>query len=166
MPTPPTPLKDLTPQVTPRKLAISATRRSTRGNSNNTSTDDIVPDGDDQGRKSEAAAETTETATDAVTEATTATTVVDTPQKQQSTPQEKIIVDTIRGTRDPESEVPIALNSPLYAMLRINRGLRRSFLNGLLNLFDDMQVRLWSFNSVCSKSCDFDVYRFVVICIP
>ncbi|CAH8872943.1 unnamed protein product [Trichobilharzia szidati] len=45
----------------------------------------------------------------------------------------------IRGTRDPFSEVPTALNSNLYSMLRNNKSQRRSLLNGLISLFDDSQ---------------------------
>ncbi|CAH8574922.1 unnamed protein product [Schistosoma turkestanicum] len=50
----------------------------------------------------------------------------------------------IRGTRDPFSEVPSALNSHLYSMLRNNKSQRRSLLNGLISLFDDSQVRTHS----------------------
>ncbi|VDK23311.1 unnamed protein product [Taenia asiatica] len=45
----------------------------------------------------------------------------------------------IRGARDVDSDVPNALNSQLYSMLRVNRTSRRAFLNGLINLFDEMQ---------------------------
>ncbi|CAH8674533.1 unnamed protein product [Schistosoma rodhaini] len=45
----------------------------------------------------------------------------------------------IRGTRDPFSEVPSAMNSHLYSMLRNNKSQRRSLLNGLISLFDDSQ---------------------------
>lgn len=46
----------------------------------------------------------------------------------------------IRGTWDPHCEVPNALNSHLYSMLRANRSQRRSLLNGLISTFDDSQV--------------------------
>ncbi|VDM33859.1 unnamed protein product [Hydatigera taeniaeformis] len=45
----------------------------------------------------------------------------------------------IRGARDVDSDVPNALNSQLYSMLRVNRTSRRAFLSGLVNLFDEMQ---------------------------
>ncbi|KAK4474435.1 hypothetical protein MN116_001591 [Schistosoma mekongi] len=45
----------------------------------------------------------------------------------------------VRGTRDPFSEIPSALNSHLYSMLRNNKSQRRSLLNGLISLFDDSQ---------------------------
>ncbi|CDI96881.1 nipped b protein [Echinococcus multilocularis] len=45
----------------------------------------------------------------------------------------------IRGARDVDSDVPSALNSQLYSMLRVNRTSRRAFLNGLINLFDELQ---------------------------
>lgn len=51
----------------------------------------------------------------------------------------------IRGTRDPFSEVPSAMNSHLYSMLRNNKSQRRSLLNGLISLFDDSQVRTYLF---------------------
>ncbi|KAG5443974.1 Nipped-B-like protein B [Clonorchis sinensis] len=48
--------------------------------------------------------------------------------------------ECIRGTRDPLSDIPTALNSNLYSMLRGNRGQRRSLLSGLISLFDDSQA--------------------------
>ncbi|VDP88161.1 unnamed protein product [Echinostoma caproni] len=50
------------------------------------------------------------------------------------------LFETIRGTRDPLSDIPAALNSNLYAMLRGNRGQRRSLLSGLIALFDESQT--------------------------
>ncbi|KAA3682054.1 cohesin loading factor subunit SCC2, partial [Paragonimus westermani] len=47
--------------------------------------------------------------------------------------------ECIRGTRDPLTDIPNALNSNLYSMLRGNRGQRRSLLSGLIALFDDSQ---------------------------
>uniref|UniRef100_A0A5K3F1J8 Nipped-B protein n=1 Tax=Mesocestoides corti TaxID=53468 RepID=A0A5K3F1J8_MESCO len=49
------------------------------------------------------------------------------------------VADAIRGARDVDSDVPNALNSQLYSMLRTNRTFRRAFLNGLINLFDELQ---------------------------
>ncbi|TNN05143.1 Nipped-B-like protein [Schistosoma japonicum] len=40
----------------------------------------------------------------------------------------------VRGTRDPFSEIPSALNSHLYLLLRNNKSQRRSLLNGLISL--------------------------------
>ncbi|THD18350.1 Cohesin loading factor subunit SCC2 [Fasciola hepatica] len=50
------------------------------------------------------------------------------------------LFETIRGTRDPLSDIPGALNSNLYSMLRGNRGQRRSLLSGLIALFDESQT--------------------------
>ncbi|KAK4467489.1 hypothetical protein MN116_008977 [Schistosoma mekongi] len=58
----------------------------------------------------------------------------------QSTPT--VLEDSygaVRGTRDPFSEIPSALNSHLYLLLRNNKSQRRSLLNGLISLFDDSQ---------------------------
>ncbi|KAL5105362.1 Nipped-B protein [Taenia crassiceps] len=51
------------------------------------------------------------------------------------------LANPIRGARDVDSDVPNALNSQLYSMLRANRTSRRAFLNGLINLFDDIQLQ-------------------------
>lgn len=48
--------------------------------------------------------------------------------------------NAIRGARDVDSDIPNSLNSQLYSMLRGNINSRRAFLNGMVNLFDEMQV--------------------------
>lgn len=63
---------------------------------------------------------------------------------------------SIRGTRDPFNEVPTALNSNLYTMLRNNKSQRRSLLNGLISLFDDSQVRV----------CNIYIYMTILSSFP
>lgn len=65
------------------------------------------------------------------------------------------LANPIRGARDVDSDVPNALNSQLYSMLRANRTSRRAFLNGLINLFDEMQVSY----EVDRKSCFILVFK-------
>lgn len=50
--------------------------------------------------------------------------------------------NAIRGAKEVDSDIPNALNSQLYSMLRANITSRRAFLKGMINLFDEMQVRL------------------------
>ncbi|VUZ52148.1 unnamed protein product [Hymenolepis diminuta] len=47
--------------------------------------------------------------------------------------------NAIRGAKEVDSDIPNALNSQLYSMLRANITSRRAFLKGMINLFDEMQ---------------------------
>uniref|UniRef100_A0A0X3NT48 Nipped-B protein n=1 Tax=Schistocephalus solidus TaxID=70667 RepID=A0A0X3NT48_SCHSO len=110
-----------TPQQTPQKTAsASSTRRSTRHHNQQS-----------QQSESENLSQETVSAPTAVV-----------PDSGGRTPAAlPVVIDygAIRGSRNVDSDIPSALNSQLYSMLRGNRGQRRSFLNGLLALFDDSQ---------------------------
>ncbi|KAL3316738.1 hypothetical protein Ciccas_004607 [Cichlidogyrus casuarinus] len=58
-------------------------------------------------------------------------------QQSSTNTQPQASYGSIRGSWNPEADVPSALNSHLYSMLRGNRNQRRSFLNSLISLFDE-----------------------------
>nr|VZH95966.1 unnamed protein product [Spirometra erinaceieuropaei] len=111
-----------TPQQTPQKTApVSSTRRSTRQHNHQSQ----------QQSESENLSQETVAVPPAVA-----------PEPGGRAPiAPPVVIDygAIRGSRNVDSDIPSALNSQLYSMLRGNRGQRRSFLNGLLALFDDSQ---------------------------